>query len=82
MIANLSNRETEVLELISQEYTTSEIARRLCVSAETVKSHRRNLLIKLDARNVAGLMRRAFELHLLSATKILIQSDRQYYLIQ
>ena len=61
----LSSREVEVLELISLEYTTMEIASKLFVSKETVKSHRKNLLIKMDARNVAGLVRRAFERRLL-----------------
>ena len=57
----LSPRELEVLHLITLEYTTGEIASALFVSPETIKSHRRHLLIKLGARNVAGLVRRAFE---------------------
>ncbi len=58
---NLSQREFEVLNLISQERTNIEIARSLFLSPHTVISHRRNLLHKLDARNSAGLVRRAFE---------------------
>ena len=61
MIESLSPREVQILELIILEYTTSEIAKRLYLSSETVKTHRRHLLEKLNARNVAGLVRRAFE---------------------
>lgn len=57
----ISSRELEVLKLITLEYTTSEIAIKLCVSKETVRSHRKNLLNKLNARNGAGLVRRSFE---------------------
>lgn len=62
---NLSKRETEVLQLIMMEYTTSEIAGKLYLSIETIKSHRKNLLMKFKARNVAGLVRRATEINLI-----------------
>jgi len=60
-----TKREREVLHLIADELTTKEIAQQLYISYETVQTHRKNLLIKLDARNTAGLMRRAFERRLL-----------------
>jgi len=52
----LSVREKQVLELISKEYISEEIAQKLSISSETVKSHRRKLFNKLEARNMAGLM--------------------------
>lgn len=55
----LTARETEVLMLITKEYTNQEIADRLFISPHTVVSHRRNLLQKLNARNTAGLVRQA-----------------------
>ena len=58
---DLSPREDQILKLIISEHTTSEIARILYLSKETVKTHRKHLLEKLKARNVAGLVRRAFE---------------------
>jgi DNA-binding CsgD family transcriptional regulator len=61
MDKSLSARETEILKLIIYEYTTPEIAGKLFVSKETIKTHRKHLLNKLCARNVAGLVRRAFE---------------------
>jgi len=60
----LSKREEEILNLIMDEHTTSEIADMLYVSRETIRSHRKNLLSKFHARNVAGLVRRAFECRL------------------
>ena len=61
MNVSLSKREEEVLNLIVDEYTTNEIANKLFVSTETVRTHRKNLLEKFKARNVAGLVRRALE---------------------
>lgn len=61
MTDSLSPREVQILELIISEYTTAEIAKSLFVSIETVRTHRKHLLEKLHARNVAGLVRRAFE---------------------
>lgn len=58
---SLSHREKEILELIISENTTREIADILNVSKETVKTHRKHLFEKMEARNVAGLVRRAFE---------------------
>lgn len=60
-----SKREKEVLHLIADELTTKEIAKQLYISYETVQTHRKNLLLKLNAKNTAGLMRRAFETRLL-----------------
>ena len=62
---NISPREKEVLYLTAHEYTISMIAQELFISHHTVISHRKNLLTKLDVRNVAGMVRRGFELGLL-----------------
>lgn len=63
----LSPREEEILRLIAEEYTTAEIANELFVSVETIRTHRKHLMIKMNARNVAGLVRRAFEEGVMSA---------------
>lgn len=59
--STISNREKQVLDLIIDENTSKEIAHRLFISIETVQSHRRNIMQKLDARNTAGMVRKAFE---------------------
>lgn len=58
----LSKREIEVLDLIAKENTTSEIAKLLFISEGTVITHRKHILAKLDVKNTAGIVRRAFEL--------------------
>ena len=57
----LSSREVEVLDKISLGLTTKEIANSLFLSTHTVDTHRKHLLVKMDVRNTAGLVRRAFE---------------------
>lgn len=56
----VSTRELEILELISQGLSNKEIATRLFVSEETVKSHKRHLFGKFSARNSPHLIQRAF----------------------
>ena len=63
----ISPREREVLHLIAYEYTAKEIASQLYISNHTAITHRKNLMEKLHVKNTAGLVRRAFELGLLSA---------------
>jgi len=65
-IQKLTRREKEVLQLVVDEYTTDEIAAKLFVSSTTVISHRKNLLRKLNAKNVAGLVRKAIEFRLIN----------------
>ncbi|OIN55453.1 LuxR C-terminal-related transcriptional regulator [Arsenicibacter rosenii] len=60
-IPTLTQREQEVLTLIVNEMTTQEIADKLFVTTKTVETHRTNLLQKLGARNVAGLVKIALE---------------------
>ncbi|HMN05293.1 MAG TPA: response regulator transcription factor [Flavobacteriales bacterium] len=57
----LSKREMEVVKLIVQELTNQEIADRLFISVDTVVTHRRNIMHKLDVRNTAGLVKYAVE---------------------
>ncbi len=54
---DLSERELEILYLITNEMTNKEIAERLYISPRTVDTHRRNLLQKLNVKNTAGLVR-------------------------
>ena len=52
----LTLRELDVLKRISEGKNTQEIASELCVSTNTVDTHRRHLLEKLNAKNVADLI--------------------------
>ena len=60
-ISQLSQREEEILKLIVQEYTAQEIAEKLFISQHTVNTHRKNLLSKLNAKNIAGLVKYAIK---------------------
>ncbi len=64
--AQLTEREKDVLKLIAQEYNTQEIAAKLYISPNTVETHRKNLLSKLHAKNIAGLVRFAIQTGLIS----------------
>ncbi|RDC55291.1 DNA-binding response regulator [Pedobacter chinensis] len=55
----LTSREKEVLSLIAEGFTNSQIAEKLFVSPYTVDSHRKNLLTKFDVNNTAGLIKLA-----------------------
>lgn len=61
----LTDREIEVLILISEEYSNPEIAEKLFISVRTVDTHRRNLLDKLGVKNTAGLVKYAIQKGLL-----------------
>lgn len=52
----LTKRELEVLKLVCQQMTASEIAEKLFVSEKTVNGHRNNLLKKTNSKNVTGLV--------------------------
>lgn len=62
---DLTRREKQVLQLISEELTTSEIAHKLSLSPNTIESHRKNLFLKFGVKNVAGLIKKAMERQLI-----------------
>ncbi|MEL7121444.1 MAG: response regulator transcription factor [Bacteroidota bacterium] len=64
-IQKLTFREKEILQLIIDEYTNDEIAKKLFISKTTVATHRNSLLRKLNAKNTAGLVKTAYEFGLL-----------------
>ena len=59
--ATLTRREKEILLLITEEFTNQEIAEKLFISPHTVENHRVSLLHKLDAKNTAGLVKKALQ---------------------
>lgn len=63
--AGLSQREQEVLKFLARGLTTSEIADKLVITKNTVKTHVRHILEKLDASNRPEAVRKAIELGVL-----------------
>lgn len=61
----ITRREKEVLALIAEGLTNPQIAEKTFVSVTTIETHRKNLLMKLEAKNTAELVRLAFKYALL-----------------
>lgn len=58
----LTSREKEIIKFIAQEFTTDEVAEKLGISKSTIESHRKNIFLKLQVKNVAGLVKKAIYL--------------------
>lgn len=62
----LTDREKEILRLILDEKTTKQIAEKMFLSDKTIENYRTNLMHKLDATNIAGLVKKTILLGLLN----------------
>ena len=63
--SHLTTREQEILRLVAYEFSSKEIASKLFISNYTVITHRQNLMLKLQVKNTAGLVRKGFEVGVL-----------------
>lgn len=61
----LTKRESEILQLIAQNYTSVEIAEQLFISKRTVEHHRESIFNKMDVKKVSTLIKKAMELNLI-----------------
>lgn len=59
--AALTNREIDVIKLITQEHNSNQIAEKLFISLNTVETHRKNLFRKLNVKNSLGLIKFALK---------------------
>jgi DNA-binding CsgD family transcriptional regulator len=57
----LTARETEIIKLIMEEYSSEEIAEKLFISKRTVDTHRKNIIQKTNTRTLVGLLKFAIE---------------------
>ena len=55
----LTRRETEILRLLAEGLTTSEMAEKLFTSKRTIETHRQNILEKTQTKNTAALIKLA-----------------------
>lgn len=62
LYAKLSDREREVFQMMAEGRSTREISDTLCVSMSTVKTHRANIMNKLEIENLSELIQFAMEL--------------------
>ena len=65
-LADLTDRERDILTLIARGLSNDEIAGRLVISPLTAKTHVRNILRKVDRRDRAGLVALAYETGLIA----------------
>ncbi len=54
----LSTREKDIIALLKEGLTSKEIAEKLFISELTVQTHRKNIMTKLEVRNVAELLKK------------------------
>lgn len=60
-LSQLTVREKEVLSLIVKEFTSEEIADKLCISKKTIDNHRQHLLEKTNCKSTVGLVKFAIK---------------------
>ena len=58
----LTNREREVFQMMVEGFTTKKISEILCLSPSTIKSHRSNIMEKLQMENISKLIQYAIHL--------------------
>lgn len=62
MEAHLSKREIEVSQWLAYGFSDKEIAAKLFVSFDTIRTHHKNIYAKIGARNLADLTRWFFKI--------------------
>ncbi len=68
---SLSDRETEIIILISEGLTNAQIADQLFLSNHTINTHRKNIMAKLGVKNTAGIVMFAVKTALVSPNRFL-----------
>jgi DNA-binding NarL/FixJ family response regulator len=66
-LERLTMRQREILQLVAEGHTTQEISQILSISAKTVETHRMQLMERLNIHDIAGLVRFAIRVGLISA---------------
>ena len=57
----LTWREWQCLMYAARDFTLSETAEAMCLSYDTIKSHRRSILRKLECRTITGALLKALQ---------------------
>jgi len=65
----LSPRQLEIVQLIAEGHTNAQMARMLGLSVKTIETHRSQLMLRLDVHDVAGVVRYAVRMGLVTADR-------------
>lgn len=57
ILADLTEREIEIIKLVSEGFSNKQIGEKLFISHRTVDTHRTNLMNKIEVHNVAGIVK-------------------------
>ena len=60
-VKSITKRELEILQLVVKEFTTKEISEQLTISINTIDTHRKNIMRKLEVKNTIGLVKYAIK---------------------
>lgn len=66
LLANLTEREIEIIRLVAEGFSNKQIGEKLVISHRTVDTHRTNLMTKIEVHNVAGIVKFAIANGLIS----------------
>ncbi|HLU87538.1 MAG TPA: response regulator transcription factor [Taishania sp.] len=72
---SLSEREMQIIKLIAEGLTNTQIAEELFLSNHTINTHRKNILSKLGVKNTAGIVMYAVKTNLVSPNKFLFAAE-------
>lgn len=61
----LTRREMEILKLICDGFSSKDISEQLFISTNTVETHRKRILLKLNVKNTAGVVKYAIANHII-----------------
>ena len=64
-VANITDREREIIQLLSEGKTNKEVAYDVGISVKTVETHRTKIMRKLKARSIVEIVRYAVREHLI-----------------
>jgi DNA-binding NarL/FixJ family response regulator len=73
----ISKREGEIIKMIAEGHTNTQIAEKLFLSAHTVGTHRKNIMNKLGVKNTAGIVMYAVKTNLISPNKYLFTAENE-----
>jgi DNA-binding NarL/FixJ family response regulator len=62
---NISEREEDIIKQMSKGYKNNEIAKNLCLSVETVKTHKKNIKLKLGVHTTQEIIEYAHKFYMM-----------------